>query len=88
MEEGNDLRQVPQYQVMEAEWVGSAGWRQLPIPGSEWQVPGHLGVSLAEHSHFGRICPLVPGMGFMDLTTAHRAVDLLFTQFCWNFRNF
>lgn len=59
-----------------------------PPPQVRVSSPGHLGVSLAEHSHFGRICPLVPGMGFMDLTTAHRAVDLLFIQFCWNFRNF
>lgn len=65
--------------MSEGEWVESARWRQLPPPQVRVSSPGHLGVSLAEHSHFGRICPLVPGMGFMDLTTAHRAVDLLFT---------
>ena len=59
-----------------------------PHPRVRVAGPWPLAVSLAELSHSGRICPLVPGMGFMDLTTAHRAVDLLLTQFCWNFRNF
>lgn len=56
-------------QVSEGGVQSLPGWRQLPLPGRV-SSPGHLGVSLAEHSHFGRILPSsVPGMGFR-LTTA------------------
>ena len=73
----------------DGRWVGGVCWMEAaPHPRVRVAGPWPLAVSLAELSHSGRICPLVPGMGFMDLTTAHRAVDLLLTQFCWNFRNF